>query len=100
MSSWFLKIAPAAAAWIAMTLIASAGPIASETDTPTGDVWITPEAPIASPAQTAQRAPLHRSLPTGDFWPTDDGATRAADAPALPRDQSAAREATTTGGVR
>ena len=53
MSSWSLKIAPAAAAWIAMALVASAGPIASETDTPTGDVWITPEAPVVAPSQTA-----------------------------------------------
>jgi hypothetical protein len=92
MSTWSLKIAPAAAAWIAMTLIATAGPIASEIETPTGDVWITPEAPAAPPSQTAQRAPAHRPLPTGDFWPAEDGATRAADAPALPRGQSALRE--------
>ena len=92
MSSWSLKIAPAAAAWIAMTLIATAGPLASEINTPTGDVWITPEAPAATPAQTAQQNPAHRQLPTGDFWPADDGATRAADVPALPRDQSASRE--------
>jgi len=99
MSTWSVKIAPAAAAWIAMTLIAAAGPITSETDTQTGDVWITPEAPAASPSQTAQRAPAQRSLPIGDFWPAEDGATRAADAPALPRGQSAAREDGATGAV-
>ena len=92
MSSWSLKIAPAAAAWIAMTLIATTGPIASEVETPTGDVWITPDAPAAAPSQTAQQNPAQRQLPTGDFWPADDGATRAADAPALPRGQSASRE--------
>ena len=92
MFSWPLKISPAAAAWLAMTVIASAAPLASEAAPPTGDVWITPEAPAAAPSQTAQHAPARRPLPTGDFWPAEDGATRAADAPALPRDQSASRE--------
>jgi hypothetical protein len=91
MSSWPLKIAPAAVAWIAMTFVASAAPLTSEGETPTGDVWIT-QAPSAAPAQTARRAPLQRQSPTGDFWPAEDDATRAADAPALPRDQSASRE--------
>lgn len=90
MSPWSSKIAPAAAAWIAMTLIATAGPIASNTDAPTGDVWITPEAP--SPTPTAQQNLAHRPLPTGDFWPAEDDTTRAADAPAPPHDQSAARD--------
>ena len=90
MSSWPLKIAAAAVAWIAMTLLASAAPLTRDVDTPTGDVWIT-QAPSAAPAQTAHRTPVQRPLPTGDFWPPDDEeATRAADAPALPRDQSAA----------
>jgi hypothetical protein len=100
MSSWSLKIAPAAAAWIAMTLIATAGPIASNTDTPTGDVWIAPEAPNPTPAQTAQQSPAQRPLPTGDFWPAEDDAVRAADAPAPPHDQSAAREEVATGAVK
>jgi hypothetical protein len=100
--NWSLKIAPAAAAWIALTLVASAAPLASEVESPTGDVWITPQTPNAAPAQTAQRALLQRQLPTGDFWPAEDDATRAADAPALPlpRDQSAARENDATGGVK
>lgn len=65
-------------------------PIASNTDAPTGDVWITPEAP--SPTPTAQQNLAHRPLPTGDFWPAEDDPTRAADAPAPPHDQSAARD--------
>jgi hypothetical protein len=89
----FLKLAPAAAAaCIAMTLATSAAPLASDLDIPTGDVWITPQAPSVAPAQIARRAPAQRPLPTGDFWPADDDTTRAAEAPALPRDQSAARE--------
>jgi len=92
MFHWPLKIAPAAAAWIAMTLFTSAASLASEAQIPTGDVWITPQAPSTVPSQTAQRTPLQRQSPTGDFWPAEDDATRAADAPALPRDQSAARE--------
>jgi hypothetical protein len=83
-----------------MTLIAAAGPITSETDTPTGDVWIAPEAPAASPSQTAQRNPAQRQLPIGDFWPAEDGAIRAADTPALPRDQSASREDGATAAVK
>jgi hypothetical protein len=90
MSPWSLKIAPAAAAWIAMTVIAAAAPIASEAETPTGDVWITPDAP-ASASQAAQAAPAYRQLPTGDFWPAEDATTRTADAPAPPRD-AVARE--------
>jgi hypothetical protein len=99
MSSWPLKIAPAAVAWIAMTFVASAAPLTNEVETPTGDVWIT-QAPSVAPAQTARRAPLQRQSPTGDFWPAEDDTTRAADAPALPRDQSAAREDEGTAGVK
>ena len=74
------------------TLVATAGPLTSEVEIPTGDVWITPEAPHPAPAQIARRTPVPRPLPTGDIWPADDEATRTAEAPALPRDQSAARE--------
>jgi len=90
--TWSLKIALATAAWIAMTLVASAGPLTREAEIPTGDVWITPEAPHPAPAQTARRTPVQRPMPTGDFWPADDDATRTAEAPAPPHDQSAARE--------
>jgi hypothetical protein len=90
--TWSLKIAPAAAAWIAMSLVASAAPVTSEVEIPTGDVWITPQAPSVAPAQTARRTPVPRQLPTGDFWPAEEEATRSAEAPALPRDQSASRE--------
>jgi len=93
MRAWPLRFSPAAAAWIAMTLVASTAPLASEVEIPTGDVWITPQAPSVAPAQTARRTPGQRPLPTGDFWPADDEATRVAEAPALPRDQSASREA-------
>jgi hypothetical protein len=100
MSSWPLKIAPAAAAWIAMTLVASAAPLTSDIEIPTGDVWITPQVPSAAPSQTAQRTPAQRQLPTGDFWPAQDDTTRAADAPALPRDQSASRGDDAAGGMK
>lgn len=92
MFHWPLKIAPATAAWIAMTLVASAASLASEAEIPTGDVWIATQPPSAAPSQTAQRTPLQPQLPTGDFWPADDDTTRAAETPALPRDQSASRE--------
>jgi hypothetical protein len=92
MRQWPLKIASAAVAWIAMALVASAAPLTNDIEIPTGDVWITPQAPSVAPAQTAQRSPAQRQLPTGDFWPAEDDATRAAGAPALPRDQSASRE--------
>jgi hypothetical protein len=88
---WSLRIAPTAAAWIAMTLVASAAPLTTDVEIPTGDVWITPQAPGATPPQIAQRAPAQRALPTGDFWPADDDTTVAA-APAPPRDQSASRQ--------
>ena len=84
MFPWPLKLAPAAAAWIAMTLVAAAGPITSEAETPTGDVWITPDAPTSA-SHAAQAAPVYRQLPTGDFWPAEDATTRTADAPALSR---------------
>jgi hypothetical protein len=86
-----LKISSAAAAWMALTLVASAAPPMNQAEISTGDVWIT-QAPSAAPAQTAQRTPGQRPLPTGDFWPAEDAATRAAEAPAPPRDQSASRE--------
>lgn len=89
--TFFLKLAPAVAAWMAMTLVASAAPLTSEVEIPTGDVWITPEAPTPTPAQTARRTPVQRQLPTGDFWPAEEDTTRSAEAPALPRDQSASR---------
>jgi hypothetical protein len=99
MFPWRLKFAPAAAAWIAMTLVAAAGPITSQTETPTGDVWITPDAPTPSASHTAQAAPVYRQLPTGDFWPAEDATTRTANIPALPRD-ALAREGTASGGVK
>jgi hypothetical protein len=95
--AWSLNIAPAAAAWIAMTLVASAAPLTREAETPTGDVWITQSPNAAAPPQTARRTPVERALPTGDFWPAEDDGTRAADAPTLARDQSAAREDEGTG---
>ncbi|MBV8824014.1 MAG: hypothetical protein JO220_03340 [Hyphomicrobiales bacterium] len=96
-----LKIAPATAAWIAMTLVASAAPLTNEVEIPTGDVWITPQASSTAPAQTAQRAPAQGQLPTGDFWPAEEDTARAAaETPALPHDQSAAREEIATGGVK
>ena len=91
MGAWTLKITPAAAAWIAMTVIASAGPLTSEADVPTGDVWITPDAPRPSLPQGAQNTPV-RQLPTGDFWPADDATIRAADTPAPPRGAFAREE--------
>jgi hypothetical protein len=54
---------------------------------------VTPDAPRASPPVAAQNAPGRRVLPTGDFWPADEGATRIADTPAPPKDALAREEA-------
>jgi hypothetical protein len=81
MSSRRLKLAATAAAWLATAAFAAAEP-ATTAHTPTGDVWMTQDAPRPLPSQAAQNAPLRRPLPTGDFWPVDDGATRTADVPA------------------
>jgi hypothetical protein len=97
MSTRHLKLA-AAAAWIATAAIAAAQPMPTAADTPTGDVWVTPDAPTPLPAQTAQRTPVYRQLPTGDFWPAEGDATRAADAPAPPRDALAREESGSGGG--
>jgi len=99
MSPRYLKPATAAGAWLVMAALAAAQPATSATDTPTGDVWVTPDAPRPLPAQAAQNAPARRPLPTGDFWPAEDGATRTADAPAPPKD-ALAREESGTGGVK
>ena len=63
-----LKIAPAAAAGIAMSLNAAAARLASDAETPTGEVWVTPLEPSAAPARTVQRTPAQRLWPTGDGW--------------------------------
>jgi hypothetical protein len=91
MSSRYLKLAAAAAAWLALTALATAEP-APSADTPTGDVWVTRDAPRPLPPQAAQITPARRPLPTGDFWPAEDGATRTADAPAPPKDAVAREE--------
>jgi hypothetical protein len=83
-----LKLAATVAAWLATAALAAAEP-ATTADTPTGDVWVTQDAPRPLPPQAAQNAPLRRLLPTGDFWPVDDGATRTADAPVPLKDASA-----------
>ena len=98
MSTRNLKLAAAAAAWIAMAALAAAQLKPTAADTPTGDVWGTPDAPTPLTAQ-AQRTPVYRQLPTGDFWPAAGDATRAADTPAPPRD-ALAREQSATGGVK
>ena len=97
MGAWSLRITPAAAAWIAMTVVASAGPLTSEADAPTGDVWITPDVPRPSLPLATQNTPV-RQLPTGDFWPADDSAIRTADTPA-PARGAMAREGV-AGGVK
>jgi hypothetical protein len=93
-----VKLAAAAAAWLMATALAAAEPVTSA-DTPTGDVWVTPGAARPLPPQAAQNTPIRRPLPTGDFWPTDDGATRTADAPAPPKD-AVAREESGAGGAK
>jgi hypothetical protein len=98
MSSRQLKLAAAAAAWLAVTAFAAAEP-GAPADTPTGDVWVMPDAPRPLPPQAAQIAPAHRSLPTGDFWPADDGAIRTTDAPAPPKG-AMAREESGTGDAK
>ena len=97
MCAWSAKITPAAAVWIAMTVVASAGPLTRDAAGPTGDVWITPDAPWPSLPQAAQNTPV-RQLPTGDFWPADDSAIRTADTPAAPK--GALAEGTTGGDIK
>jgi hypothetical protein len=92
MSSQSLTLAAAATGWLAITTLVAAQPVTTA-DTPTGDVWVTPDAPRATPPVTAQNAPGRRVLPTGDFWPTNEGATRIADTPAPPKDALAREEA-------
>src|ERR1700730_716188 len=93
-----LKLAAAAAAWIAMAAIAAAQPMPTAPDAPTGDGWGTPDAQPPLTAQ-AQRTPLYRQLPTGDFWPPEGDAIRTADAPA-PRRGALAREESATDGAK
>src|ERR1700730_4609060 len=93
-----LKLAAAAAAWIAMAAIAAAQPMPTAADAPTGDVWVTSDAQTPLTAQ-AQRTPLYRQLPTGDFWPAEGDAVRTADAPA-PRRGALAREESATDGAK
>ena len=98
MSSRHSMLAAAAAAWLATAAFAAAEPVTTA-DTPTGDVWITPDAPRPLPPHAAQNAPAYRQLPTGDFWPAEAGAIRSADAPAPPKD-ALAHEGSTTGGAK
>jgi hypothetical protein len=86
-----------AAAWLATTTLAAAEPVTA--DMPTGDVWVTQDAPRLLPGDAAHNVPARSPLPTGDFWPAEDGATRTADAPAPPKD-ALAREETATGGMK
>jgi len=96
MSSRYWTIAAAAAAAIAMTLTAAAEPPARQADMPSGDVWMTPEAPGPVPTQAAaQNGPVYRQLPTGDFWPADEAVTRAADLPGPQPKRSALEELAT-----
>jgi len=96
MCSRHYQLTAAAAAWIALTAVAAAAPLATPEEMASGDVWITPDAPAPVPSQAAQSAPVSRQLPIGDFWPAEDGATRAAEAPAPPHD-AFARERSATG---
>jgi len=98
MSSSRLTLAAVAAGWLAITTLVAAEPVTTA-DTPTGDVWVTSDAPRASPPVAAQNAPGRRVLPTGDFWPPDEGATRIADTPAPPKD-ALAREETAVGKMK
>jgi len=92
MSSSRLTLPAVAAGWLAITTLVAAEP-ATIADMPTGDVWVTPDATLASPPVAAQNAPGRRVLPTGDFWPADEGATRIANTPAPPKDALAREEA-------
>lgn len=95
MSSAHATIAAAAAAWIAMTFPAAAEPPARQADIPSGDVWVTPDAPRVVPSQAARNEPDYRQLPTGDFWPAEETVTRAAETPAPPLKKSAWEEVAT-----
>lgn len=86
-----LKLAATTVAWLAMATFAATEP-ATSPDAPSGDVWITPDAPYPPPPQAAQNSPLRPSLPSGDFWPAAEGGTRTADAPAPAPDTKAKRE--------
>lgn len=89
-----VKVAAAAAACLATAAFATAAPV-TPADTPTGDVWVTHVSPTPAPAQAAQNAPSRGALPTGDFWPADEGATRTADTPSPPQDAVAYEEGAT-----
>jgi hypothetical protein len=86
------RFAVAAAAWMAMAALAAAEPPRTSADMPTGDVWVTQDAPRPLPPQAAQNIAADRPLPTGDVWPAEESLTRAADAPAPPRGRPAPRE--------
>ena len=92
MSLQQLRIAAAAAVWMALTALAAAEPETTWVDMPTGDVWVTQDAPRPLPPQVAQKAPADRPLPSGDVWLAEESLTRAAEAPASPRTHSATRE--------
>jgi hypothetical protein len=79
-----------------MTFPAAAEPAGRQADIPSGDVWVTPDAPRAVPPQAARNEPDYRQLPTGDFWPAEETVTRAAETPA-PQPKRSAREEVATG---
>jgi hypothetical protein len=47
-----------------------------------------------------QAALTNPRLPTGDFWPTDDGMTRTARTPAAPYRDAAKPEEVATGSIK
>jgi len=100
MCSRRLRLAAAAAAWMAMAALAAAEPATTWADTPTGDVWVTQDAPRPLPSQSAQNTPADRALPTGDVWPAEESLTRAADTPAPPRAPPAMREELAAGSAK
>lgn len=98
MSSWHCRMGSAALAWIAMTALAVAQPVAAPADVPTGDVWIAPGALGPFLRGDAQASSATPRPPTGDVWPAADGVTSTARTPA-PRD-AAVPEEVATGSVK
>jgi hypothetical protein len=84
-----------------MTVAAAAEPVATPVDMPTGDVWMTPNAPSPLPrGAVGQAGSVNAQLPIGDVWPAEGGMTRAAQDPAPPQEQAAGREEIATGSVK
>jgi hypothetical protein len=80
-----------------MTVAAAAEPVATPVDMPTGDVWMTPNAPSPFPPGAGQAGSVNPQLPIGDVWLAEGGTTRGAQ---NPPQQAAGREEIAAGSVK